>query len=132
MAFATVQNVGDRLGRPLTTGEQTSVELLIELATAGIVDALDKDDAWAAALTPVPKVIEGVCIEAAARALANPNSLKSLQEQLGQHNYTATFRDDAGIYLTDFERRLVRRAVYGPGIGSVQVGSALDISEDTL
>jgi hypothetical protein len=119
VAFASTQDVADRLGRDLTAGEETSVDLLIELVTGVIAEAAGEDDAWAAALSPVPVVIKAVTVEVVCRGLANPNSLESLQETLGQHNYSARFRE-AGLWLTDHEERLVRRAA-----GTSMSGSAL-------
>lgn len=119
MAFATTTDVGDRLGRTLTAGEETTVDLLLDLATAVIAEGAGQDDDWAAALTPVPTVLKAICIELTCRALANPNGLDSLAESIGQANYSARFRE-YGLWLTDYEERLVRRAA-----GSSQSGSAL-------
>jgi hypothetical protein len=125
MAFATTDNIADRLGRDLSAGEQQSVTLLIEGAQAVIAAACDKDDAWAEALDPVPKIVRTVAIELVCRAVANPNSLQSLQEGLGQHNYSARFRD-CGILLTPHEELLVRRAVFGTSSGSSRPLSTID------
>lgn len=125
MAFTTTDDIADRLGRDLTTGEQQSVALLIEGAQAVIAAACDKDDDWAAALTPVPKLLRVVAIEVVCRALANPNSLDSLQEGLGQWSSTARFRD-AGMMLTPGEELLVRRAVFGTSSGSSRPLSTVD------
>ena len=119
MPFATTTDVGDRLGRTLTAGEETTVGLLLELAQGVIADAAGEDDAWADELSPVPVVLKALAIELVCRALANPNSLESLQESLGQANYSARFRE-AGLFLTPYEESLVRRAA-----GTTTSGSAL-------
>lgn len=118
MAFASVDDIANRLGRDLSGGETTSVELLLEGATAVIANAADKDDDWATDLeaATVPRILKFVCIEAVCRALANPSSLQSLQEALGQASYSARF--GPGLMLTDSEQLLVRREVYGTGSGS--------------
>lgn len=119
MAFASTDDVADRLGRTLSTGEQTSVELLLELAQGVIAAAAGEDDDWAAALTPVPSVLRALTIELTVRALANPNSLESLAESIGQANYQARFRE-YGLWLSDYEERLVRQVA-----GSTRSGSVL-------
>ena len=133
MAFATTTDIADRLGRTLTSGEEQSVELLLDLATGVIAEAAGEDDAWAAALTPVPTLLRAVCIELTCRALANPNSLESLAEGLGQHNYQARFRE-YGLWLSEHEEALVRRAAGSTTSGSVLVksivGKADTVNED--
>jgi hypothetical protein len=113
VAFATVTDVATRQGRTFTTAEEDSVELLLDFATAAIADAALKDDAWATALTPVPDILKGLTIELVGRALANPNGLTSLQEQIGSYQYTQGYNRDlpAAFVLTDIERRIVRRTV---------------------
>lgn len=124
MAFASTSDVGDRLGRVLSAGEEQSVQLLLDGATAVIAHAAGRDDAWATDLDPVPELIRFLAIEVACRALANPNQLDSLQETLGQASYSARFRD-AGLMLTDTEQALVTAALY-TGTGSSRVSSIVD------
>lgn len=119
MAFATTTDVGDRLGRTLTAGEETTVDLLIELAQGVIADAAGEDDDWVTALSPVPVVLKALTIELVCRALANPNGLESLAESIGQANYQARFRE-YGLWLSEYEERLVRRTA-----GTATSGSAL-------
>ena len=97
----------------LTTAEENQVTLLIELATAAIADAALKDDAWAAALTPVPDIIKGLTIELVGRALANSEGLTSQSEQIGSYQYMKSFNKEAttAFALTGMERRIVRRTV---------------------
>ena len=113
MAFATVTDVATRQGRTFTTAEENQVTLLIELATAAIADAALKDDAWAAALTPVPDIIKGLTIELVGRALANSEGLTSQSEQIGSYQYMKSFNKEAttAFALTGMERRIVRRTV---------------------
>lgn len=122
MAFATSGDVSNRLGRTLTPGETTTVDALIEGATAVIAEAVDRDDDWAAALDPVPKIVKVMTVELVCRALANPNQLAALSETLGSFQYSARFRD-AGILLTEVEERLVRKAVHGRLSGSAPTQS---------
>lgn len=121
MAFATTEDIAARLGRSLTTGEESAVTLLLELATSLIVAEAKQTDAWATALDPVPGVLRTVCIEATTRALSNPQGLASLQETLGAYSSSVQFRDyaTAGLLLTKDERRLVRRFAGTGGFAAI-------------
>lgn len=134
MSFATADDIAARLGRDLAAGETEPVDLLLEGATAMIAEAAGQDDDWSDALTPVPRVLKFVCIEAVCRAMANPQGIASLQEQLGAYSSTVHFRDldmGGGLWLTDAERRQIRRVI---GAGTFQAitletpysGTALD------
>jgi hypothetical protein len=123
VAFATEADVAKRFGRELSDGEKGMAEALIEAAEAMIAEAVERDDEWATALDPVPKVLKFVAVEIAARGMANPTALSSLQEQLGSHQYTETFRrsaEGAGILLSNQERDLVRRTVLGSQVLSMR------------
>lgn len=113
MAFATVTDVATRQGRTFTATEEASVEMLLDFATAAIADAALKDDAWAAALTPVPDIIKGLTIELVGRALANSEGLTSKSEQIGSYQHMKSFNKEAttAFALTNIERRIVRRTV---------------------
>lgn len=127
MAFATADNVADRLGRKLSDAENGSAEFLIDAATSLVADAVDRDEAWAEALDPVPKVLRLIVVEATCRALNNPAGLDSLQESLGDHSHTQTFRrgaDAAGLLLTKPERELARRTVLGAGLTTMRTPPA--------
>lgn len=120
MAFATNADVQTRQGRTLTSAESDAVDYLLDIATAVIAQAADKDDTWAAALTPVPTIIRGLTVELVSRALDNPTGLSSLQEQIGSYQYTKSFNRGlpSGLVLTDIERQIIRRT-----IGSVNYSS---------
>ena len=118
MAFATADDVSDRLGRELSTGETQSINYLLDAATAVIAQAANQSDAWASSLTPVPNILRVVTVELVCRALANPKQLDSLNEALGQYNYSARF--SGSLFLTDAEQRLVARTV-NDGSGSVRI-----------
>jgi hypothetical protein len=111
--FATVEDVATRQGKTLTEAEEESVDFLLTVATAVIADAAGKDDAWAAALDPVPTILKGLTVELVGRAFANPSGLTSLQEQVGSYQYMQSFNRDlpAAFVLTDIERRIIRRTV---------------------
>lgn len=126
--FATRTDLAVRLGRnddtELTTAQQAQADLLLTLATGIVTDAVGKDTAWADALTPVPGVLRAVTIEMVARVMHNPMGVRSEMQQLGSAQHSVSFADGAhGLFLTDDEARLCRRAVLGPMSGSVQLGS---------
>lgn len=130
MPFADTADVAARLGRSLSAGETTTVEFLLDGATAVVAGAVGMDDA---ALSPVPPVVRFVTVEVVCRALANPNGLAGLTEQLGQHSYTARFRDPDGggaLALTKREELLVRSAVYGTTSGSSRAAGTIDELHD--
>lgn len=127
MAFATVEDVATRLVRTLSAEEGAAAEMLIEAATAVIADAAGKDDAWAAGLDPVPQMLRFLTIELVCRAMANPDALRSISKQLGSYQSTRSFRDVGGsLLLSDVERLLVRRTVFGRTSGTVKIASVVD------
>ena len=127
MAFATTDNVEARLGRSLTDAEKGSAEFLIDAAASLVANAVGRDESWAEALDPVPKVLRLIVVESTCRALNNPAGLDSLQEALGDHSHTKTFRrgaDAAGALLTKQERELARRTVLGAGLSTMRTPPA--------
>jgi hypothetical protein len=124
--FASKEEVAKRLARSLSAAEEEAAELLLELATSMVAEAVGKDDAWAEQLDPVPKVLRLVTLEATARAMANPEGLSSFEERLGAHSYSKSFRaqaEGAGLMLTKQERLMVRRVVRGSNSASPRVDS---------
>lgn len=128
MAFATSTDVETRLGRELTSIEEDQVELLLDLATAAIGNAADLSDAEASALSPVPTVIRGFCIELTCRALANPNGLFSRSETIGSYSYSENFNRDvsSAMSLSDVEVLVIRRTLLGSNAGSARASNVLD------
>jgi hypothetical protein len=66
------------------------------------------------------------------RALANPNQLSQLREQLGSYSYAATFASDAGMALKPIEVMLVRRTVHGATSGSAPMRSVFCVADEIL
>lgn len=123
MALATVEDIATRLGRELSTTEAATAEMLIEAATGEIAHAADKDDAWADDLTPVPRILKFICIEAVRRVMVNPASLRSKSETLGAFQHSESYQAPAEgsgseIHLTKREELMVRREVWGRTSGS--------------
>ena len=121
MPLATAADVAVRLGRSLTAAETAMAEQVIAAVTGQIVDAVDRDAAWADGLDPadVP-VLKALCVEKVIVVGTNPNGLAAESEALGAHSHSRTFQrsNDAGMFLTDQEQRLCRSAVYGTLTGS--------------
>jgi len=128
MAFAITDDVALRLGRDLTSSEEDQVELLLGLATATIANAADQTEEWAAALSPVPVLLKGFCIELTCRALANPSGLFSQSETIGSYSYSKSFNKDvsSAMALSDVEVLVIRRAVNGTNSGSARAENVLD------
>lgn len=128
MAFATADDVGQRLGRSLNDGEKGTATSVIATVTGLITDVVDRDAAWAAALDPVPEALKSVCVEKAIAAIANPSNLAAESEQLGAYQHSQTFQrsNDTNPFLTPFEERMVARAVYGANSGTSRPTSTVD------
>jgi hypothetical protein len=127
--FATVAEVATRLGRDLTSDEQGSVALLIQLATATIANAADKTEEWAAELDPIPLILKGFCIELVCRTFANPMGLFSESKTLGSFQHSQSFNKDvsSAMALSDVEVLVIRRAVRGTNAGSARAESTADL-----
>jgi hypothetical protein len=128
--FASLDDLALRLGfasaADLTAAQVAQGEMLLLAASGLIVDAVDRDDAWAAALTTVPAVLRAVCLEMVARVMQNPSGVRSQSETLGQHSRSASFTDNAhGLTLTDAEERMCRRTAIGATSGSAYVDSII-------
>jgi hypothetical protein len=130
--FATADDVAARLGRELTAGETATVDYLLTMASAIIAEAAGKDDGWVVTLNPVPQLLRGLSVELTVRALANPNQLAQLREQLGSYSYAATFASDAGMALKPVEVMLVRRTVHGATSGSAPMRSVFCVADEIL
>ena len=131
MAFATTGDIEDRLGRELTDAEVGYVTPALDNASSIIAEAAGRDDDWADALTPIPRILKELSIQMVIRAGQNPEGVALQREILGQ--YTKEVRFDVGdpmegdsLFLSDVEGRLVRRVVFGRSSGSSTPDTLLD------
>lgn len=125
--FASVSDLAALLARDFTSAQETQAALLLDLATAAIIQAVDKTDAWALALDPIPGQLRLLCLTAARRVMLNPNGARSQSEQLGSYQHTETFGEiAAGLDLTTSEKLTARRCVYGVNTASPRIGSIID------
>lgn len=116
--FATVEDVATRLGRSLSANEEETAQVVIDTVTGLIVDEVDRDSDWAAALVPVPPALKALCVEKAVAIVSNPAPGVIAAESLGAHSVTYARNGDGGLFLTAQEGRLARQAVYGTLSGS--------------
>jgi hypothetical protein len=126
MAFVTDTQIAARLGVPsLSTVQAAQAAQLIDAVTGMIAEAVGKDDAWADALDPVPRVVRGMALEIVVRVMNNPSTAGTITEQLGSYSYTQVFREN-GLLLSDSETAVLRRAVYGGDSTGAPLENVLD------
>lgn len=125
--FASTSDLAALLAVEFTAAQETQAALLLDLATSAIIQAVDKTDEWALALTAIPGQLRLLCLTVARRVMLNASGVRSQSEGLGSYQHTETYADvTAGIDLTPQERMLARRCVYGTNTASVRVGSIID------
>lgn len=125
--FASVADLEALLAVEFTAGQQTQAGMLLDLATGAIIQAVDKTDDWALALTPVPTQLKLLTLTLARRMFLNPQGVRSQSEQLGSYQHTESFADaSTSIDLTTSERLTARRCVYGSNTASARIGSIID------
>lgn len=94
-------------------------------AEAGGEDWVDSDGA----LEEVPGVIVAVCVAAAIRAFRNPEGVRT--ESIG--TYSVAYADTStAVFLTEGERRIIRRAAGLSGIGNVQLEGEWSVGMDAV
>lgn len=127
--FATTAELAAMLAVEFTTAQETQAGMLLDLATGAIIQAVDKTDEWALALTSVPTQLKLLALTLARRMYLNPQGVRSQSEQLGSYQHTESFADaSTGIDLTTSERLSARRCVYGSNTASPRIGSIIDNS----
>lgn len=106
MALATLEDLGDRLGRDLTTDEQRRATAWLDDATALILKRFPQ---YATTPTDVSKK---VCCAMVLRVLNNPNGLR--QESIDDYSYTVdSSRSRGEVYLSDDEADELRPQLKG-------------------
>lgn len=129
-AFASNLDVSKRLGRALSTQEDTNqVPYLLTMAAVVIADAAGYDDGWAASLNPVPNMLRMMSVELVCRTMWNPKGATSLRQQVGSYSI-AIARDTPGMALSDAEEMMIRRTVHGRTTASVHVDSGFIRAQD--
>lgn len=118
-ALASLEQLEERMG----TIENEAAARAALVDASALVRAEAPSAAWVAEDSDVeaPDVVVVVVLQAAARALRNPDGAQS--EGIGTYNvaFGATL---GGVWLTKNERRVVRYAAgVGSGIGSIELES---------
>ena len=131
MAFATTEDVANRLGADLTDSQTTQATSVLELVALEIADSCGKPESWISTVGTVPPALKVISVEATIRVLHNPTGARSRQEQLGQFGHSESFKDsDGGALITEAEARRARHAVFGRSAGSVRVDSIVTDLDD--
>lgn len=118
--LATVYDVEVRLGRTLAEAELGRVVGLLEDASdlvrleAGVLDGEEwlLDDAGAP--RPVPATIRSVVCRMVDRAVRNPEGFSA--ESDGDYSYQRIQVQAGGVYLTDADKAIIRRACRRTGL----------------
>jgi hypothetical protein len=122
--LADVAGLEARLGRTLTGDELVRAMAVLEDATA-LVRGEVGFDVWADPDTgitiyaDVPGSVRGVVWRAAERAMRNPGGFSS--ESSGDYSYQRNAVAGPGVYLTEGEIRILRRATGRRGLWTQQV-----------
>lgn len=123
MAFASLDDIKARAGRPLSEADEAAAVFLLLGAQVIIEAAVEKTEEQLG--DAVPPVLKFIAVEVVCRAMANPQGLSSETEALGAYSHSERFRsgENSDILLTKAEELLARRAVHGTLSGSTQIGS---------
>lgn len=127
LLLASVADLEARLGRQLD-----QIERVRALAVLEDVSSLARDVAGrtflneaGTAIEGLPSTVRSVVIKAAERAMRNPDGYTA--ESVGDYNYQRPGVED-GVYLTEREEKLIRRALGRTGLWTQPVtrGEAYD------
>jgi hypothetical protein len=113
--LATVGDVETRLGRTLDDTELGRVAGLLEDASELVRLEAGRDwvDLDTGAVVSVPGSVRAVVLRAVDRAIRNPDGFSA--ESDGDYSYQRT-QVEPGVYLTDAERAIIRRACGRTGL----------------
>lgn len=111
--LATLIDLQNRVQQPII-GTPAETRAATKLADAS---GLVRVEVPAALLEPVPPVVLTIVCEAAWRSLRNPEGYAS--EQIGQYG-TRRNEDDIAVYLTEVERKILRRIARRSGLRSTR------------
>jgi len=118
MPLASVDDLGVRLGLNLSGVEQARALAALDDASALIRSEAGED--WDG--EPIPPVIVSIALQVAFRAYRNPDGVT--QTSVGDVSVSYTRDGVAGqVWLTDAERRQIRKAAGKPGFLSVPLAT---------
>lgn len=121
MALITTTQLTDRLGRTLTTSQETQAEAFLDDASALVLQIANLDPEWTD--VTLPDAVVPVIVGMVRRALENPRGLTS--EQIGNYQWEAA-PGSQSIYATTQERRIIRRAAGSLSVGTVTLEGYLN------
>lgn len=115
LPLADITDIEARLGRTFSGEEHTRVEALLDDASALVRDeaGITWIDPGTGLLTTVPGSIRAVVLRSVERAVRNPQGFSA--ESAGDYSYQRT-NVEPGVYLTDSERQIIRRATGRTGL----------------
>jgi hypothetical protein len=118
-ALATIADLEARLGLTFEGGELTRAIAVLEDATALVRDEVGytvwvDPDTGALLVALVPGSVRAVVLRAAERAIRNPGGFSS--ESSGDFTYQRTGTQQPGVFLTDGELKILRRATGRRGL----------------
>lgn len=116
--FADIADLEARLGRQLSSGELDRARAVLDDASALVREEVGYTvwmDSVTGAFDPalVPGSVRAIVLRAAERAMRNPGGFSA--ESAGDYSYQRT-GVQMGVYLTDGEIKLLRRAVKRTGL----------------
>jgi hypothetical protein len=113
--LASVADIEARLGRKLSPEEKLRAEGVLEDISGLVRDIVGRDFLNEAGtdLVGVPHTVLAVVRKAAERAMRNPEGYSG--ESTGDYSYQRRGVED-GVYLTEAEERLIRRALGRGGL----------------
>ena len=118
-ALVPLDDFALRLGG-LAEADEDRAQAALNDASA-LIRAETGDEDWVdddGALEEVPEVIVTICVAVAIRAFRNPDGVR--QETIG--NYSVSYADTStAVFLTEGERRMVRRAAGLSGLNSIAI-----------
>jgi hypothetical protein len=127
--LASAADVATRLATDLSERQEDQIDVLLDAATALILEAAGKDDAWLADQDPVPQVLRWVCVEVVCRGMVNAQGLASESKTLGQFSYQRSYGNGAAgrssLLLSQTDRLLIKRAVWGTNTATARTEEAV-------
>lgn len=104
---------------PVADSEQPQVTALLGDASALVEAEIGElPDDWTGNDADVPAIVKAVCVQVAYRAWSNPDGIA--REELGEVSRAYRGGGDAdALWLTENEKRLIRRAAGKPRITSI-------------
>lgn len=131
-SLASVDDLSSRIEGGIAVADEDRAQALLDDVSALIRAEAETD--WvddSNALDSVPDVVVTICLSAARRAWQNPGGYVS--ETIGGYSYRVADGGTSGLYLTEEEKRLIRRAsqLVDSGVASVELNPER-IIDDTI